>query len=118
MNRTKPIIIKDSKIPKMLSFFIDIYAITLYPFIIIKDRGNEITINHEKIHLAQQRELFVLGFYVLYVYYWMIGKVKGLSNDAAYMNIPFEREAYTKQYDLKYLENRDKHAWKKYKNQK
>lgn len=110
----KPIIIKDSKLPQALSFFIDIYAITLYPFIIIKDKGNEITINHEKIHIAQQKELFVIGFYVLYVYYWLWGKVKGLSNDAAYMNIPFEREAHRKMYDNKYLEKRKKYAWRQY----
>lgn len=110
----KPIIIKDSKLPQALSFFIDIYAITLYPFIIIKDKGNETTINHEKIHIVQQKELFVIGFYVLYVYYWLCGKVKGLSNDAAYMNIPFEREAYRKMYDDEYLEKRKRHAWRQY----
>ena len=107
-------IIKNSNIPKYLSFFIDIYAITLYPFIIIKDEGNEITINHEKIHLEQQKELWVIGFYLLYVYYWLKGKFKGLSNGDAYMNIPFEREAYTKQYDLKYLNTRKRNAWIKY----
>jgi len=110
----KPIIIKDSKLPQALSFFIDIYAITLYPFIIIKDKGNETTINHEKIHIVQQKELFVIGFYVLYVYYWLCGKVKGLSNDTAYMNIPFERDAYRKMYDDEYLEKRKRHAWRQY----
>ena len=110
----KPIIVKDSKLPKALSFFIDIYAITLYPFIIIKDKGNETTINHEKIHIEQQKELFIIGFYVLYVYYWLKGKVKGLSNDAAYMNIPFEQEAYRKMYDDEYLEKRKRHAWRQY----
>ena len=114
MSNMKPIIIKDSKLPQALSFFIDIYAITLYPFIIIKDKGNETIINHEKIHIEQQKELFVIGFYVLYVYYWLKGKVKGLSNNAAYMNIPFEREAYRKMYDNEYLEKRKRHAWCQY----
>ena len=107
-------VITNSKIPKLLSFFIDVYAITLYPFVFIKDKGNVITLNHEKIHLEQQKELWVIGFYLLYVYYWLKGKVKGLSNDAAYMQIPFEREAYTKQYDLNYLDNREKNSWKKF----
>ena len=110
----KPIIIQNSKIPKYLSIFISISAITLFPFIIIKDEGNDITINHEKIHIEQQKELWVVGFYLLYVYYWFKGKFKGLSNSEAYMKIPFEREAYTKQYDLKYLDKRERNAWKNY----
>jgi len=107
-------VITNSKIPRLLSFFIDVYAITLYPFVFIKDKGNVITLNHEKIHLEQQRELWVIGFYLLYVYYWIKGKFKGLSNSEAYMKIPFEREAYTKQYDLKYLDKRERNAWKNY----
>ena len=110
----KPIVIKNSKIPEALSFFIDIYAITLFPFIIIKDEGNDYVINHEKIHIEQQKELWVIGFYLLYVYYWLKGKFKKQSNGDAYMNIPFEREAYTKQYDFNYLENRERNAWKNY----
>ena len=111
----KPIIIQNSKIPKMLSIFINIHAITLFPFIISRDEMSETTINHELIHIEQQRELWVIGFYILYVYYWAKGKIAGDSNDDAYFNIPFEREAYSKQYDKKYLESREKHAWKKYK---
>lgn len=107
-------IIKNSKIPKMLSVFIDIYAITLYPFIIFKDEGNEIVTNHEKIHLEQQKELFLIGFYLLYVWYWLFNKVKGFSNEAAYRLIPFEKEAYENEEDFDYLNNRKKFAWKEY----
>jgi len=107
----KPIIIQNSKIPKFLSIFINIYAITLYPFIISRDEMSETTINHEKIHLAQQRELWLVGFYFLYVWYWLMGKISGLSNDDAYLNIPFEKEAYSKMFDADYLEKRKKHSW-------
>jgi len=111
----KPIIIKSDKITKALSIFISVGAITLFPFIIVRsDYDNPITINHEKIHIEQQRELFVIFFYVLYVFYWAKGKVQGMSNDDAYFNIPFEKEAYKNHYNKDYLKTREKHAWKKY----
>jgi len=40
--------------------------------------------------------------------------VVGMSNDDAYMNIPFEKEAYRKMYDPKYLEKRKRFAWRQY----
>lgn len=110
----KPIIIQNSKIPKILSIFISIYAITLFPFIISRDEMSEVTIRHECIHIEQQRELFVIIFYVLYVWYWLRGKLSGMTNDEAYMNIPFEKEAYQKMHDENYLETRENHAWKNY----
>ena len=110
----KPIIIQNSKIPVYLSIFINIGAITLFPFIISRDEMDEITIRHECIHIEQQRELWVIPFYLLYGFYWLKGKIAGMSNDDAYFNIPFEKEAYSKMYDPEYLERREKHAWKKY----
>ena len=112
----KPIIIQNSRIPKILSVFISISAITLYPFIISKDEMSEVTVNHELIHIEQQRELWLIGFYFLYVWYWLLGKVKGMNNDEAYMFIPFEKEAYEKMYDKLYLDDRERFAWRKYVN--
>ena len=97
---------------QLMSVFITVYAITLYPFIIARDRLGITTYNHEKIHLVQQRELWILGFYILYVWYWLKARIKGLSNDDAYRFIPFEKEAYKHQSNLKYLKNRKPHAWK------
>ncbi len=107
-------IITNSKIPQRLSLFIDVYAITLYPYVFIKDEGNPTVINHEKIHLEQQRELWLIGFYFLYILYWLIGKVKGMSNTGAYHSIPFEREAYENDEDEEYLKNRKRFAWRSY----
>jgi len=64
-------IIKNSRIPKLASIVIDVYAITLWPFVFIRDHGDEVTINHEKIHLRQQVELLILGFYLLYGFFWL-----------------------------------------------
>ena len=43
----KAIVVKNSKLPKLLSWFINARAITLFPFIFIKDDGDDRLINHE-----------------------------------------------------------------------
>jgi len=104
-------IVTNSKIPKYMSVFINVYAITLYPFVFIRDEGNDTVINHEKIHLKQQRELWLVGFYFLYVTFWLFNLVKYRNTQVAYREIPFEREAYANDKDWVYLLNRKKHAW-------
>ena len=107
-------IIKNSKIPKLLSIVIDVYAIALWPFVFIRDEGDDITINHEKIHLAQQRELLLIGFYVLYGGFWLYNLIKTRNKSDAYYKIPFEKEAYIRSNELNYLEKRKSFAWTKY----
>ena len=75
---------------------------------------DEVVLNHEKIHLAQQKELWIIGFYLLYVYYWLRGKWTGEQSLIAYLNIPFEIEAYTNESNQHYLLDREKHSWRKY----
>ena len=99
---------------QLMSVFINVYAITLYPFIISRDRLNITTYNHEKIHLVQQRELWVVGFYILYVWYWLKARAKGLNGSAAYYAIPFEKEAYENHSNFKYLHDRKPHSWQNY----
>ena len=111
----KPIIVISDFICELFSVFIRVGGITLYPFIILrKEWNNETTINHEKIHIEQQRELLVVFFYFLYVYYWAKGKIKGLPNHEAYMAIPFEKEAYDNEKDFNYLSSRPRQNWKNY----
>ena len=110
-----PIIIEGSRIPKWLSIFINIYAITIWPFIICKGTMTKITLNHEKIHIKQQAELLLIGFYLLYAYYWLKAVLwYKLDNHTAYMAIPFEIEAYDNEEDLDYLKNRKWFAWWSY----
>ena len=97
---------------KLMSVFINVYAITLYPFIISRERLNIIVYNHEKIHLAQQRELWIIGFYILYVWYWLKARAKGINGSKAYYAIPFEKEAYQNEKKLDYLKKRKPHAWR------
>lgn len=70
--------------------------------------------NHEGIHIKQQYELFIIGFYVLYLYYYIKNRRSGMDHDEAYRKIPFEMEAYDHESDLKYLDKRKKNAWKQY----
>ena len=106
-----PIIIQNSKIPQYLSWFIDVGAITLFPFIISREKMSDVTLNHEMIHIKQQAELLIVGFYALYVLYWCIALAKGLRGDEAYRAIPFEIEAYAEQDNEHYLTERKRFAW-------
>ena len=76
----------------------------------MNDRNNEVTLNHEKIHIRQQIELLILPFFLWYgmefLIRWFICKDK----NAAYRNISFEREAYAYEKDLHYLKQRS--FWK------
>ncbi len=83
------------------------YAVTLYPFILIDPLCTESVLRHELIHGAQAHELWVVGFYALYLYYWASG---GFS----YYAIPFEKEAYANQADPSYLNHRQRQAWRMY----
>ena len=69
-------IIESKKFCKAISWFIPVAAITLYPFIICIDKEDKILINHESIHLKQQRELLVIPFFIIYLIHWMINLVK------------------------------------------
>ena len=111
----KPIIIENSVIPSYLSLFINIRQITLFPFIISENRMDSITLRHEMIHIEQQKELLVVFFLILYVLYWLNHKIQGMTNYEAYMLIPFEREAYFKQYSPEYILKRKPCAWRYYK---
>jgi len=109
-----PFIITSSLITKMLSIVISVYAITLFPFIILSEEVDEYTMNHELIHFEQQKELFVAGFYILYAYDFIKGMIKYKNKDVAYFLIRFEQEAYNSQNDLGYIVDRKKHSWKQY----
>ena len=106
-----PIVIVSPVFTKLVSIFIDVYAIALFPFIVSKERMDEVTLNHEKIHIEQQKELLVIFFYLLYVYYFIENYYFFRDTHTAYMMIPFEREAYEYDSDLSYLSKRKRFRW-------
>lgn len=70
------------------------------------------SINHEKIHTAQMKELWYVGFYLLYFFEWLARLV--VSPTIAYRSISFEREAYDNQYNYDYLKSRKRFAqWRR-----
>jgi hypothetical protein len=89
-------------------------GITLFPFIILDPlyKDDSTLINHESIHIAQQRELWVLPFYLLYIYYYLKNRIKGSSHFQAYEDIPFEIEAYNYEDIPEYLSTRKSFHWK------
>ena len=87
----------------------DYVAVTLWPLIIVKEerlRHDEILLNHERIHLKQQRELFIIPFYFLYLTEWLFRLCIYRDWYLAYKNISFEREAYLHEHNLFYLDDR------------
>ena len=115
-------IIYSDKFLDRVGIFMKIGGITLWPFIILREKYQSSTsywrtkkekiINHESIHIAQQGELLVIPFYVLYILEWFIKLF--FYGKKAYYNISFEREAYTHEYNKDYLQTRKPYSWLKY----
>jgi len=110
------LIIVSDKFLDYCSWFFKVDGITLWPFIVIREQyeDNRVDINHEKIHIRQQTELLVLGFYIFYILNWIFNMIRYRNTVTAYRELIFEREAYTMQGSLLYLNNRKLWAWRKY----
>ena len=116
MKSWKPIFVENSSIPKILSYVapIKIAAISLGIFVFCRSECGPTLRRHETIHFQQQLELFFVGFYFLYLLFWLILLFKHREGDAAYAEIPFEREARYNQYSSDYLEVRKRYSWIRY----
>lgn len=76
---------------------------------------NEIDVTHEFIHIKQCRELWYIGFYLWYIFEFLIRFFAyGLNPRKAYKNISFELEAYDNDDYQEYLETRKKFNFIKY----
>ena len=84
----------------------DFLAICLFGFIFSVRPLNRQELNHELIHVAQQRELLFLPFFIWYFLEWLVLLLKYRDRMEAYRHIRFEQEAYRHQHDLTYLEHR------------
>lgn len=92
-------------------------GITLFPFVILKnplDRQNRVLVNHEKIHIRQQLEFLIIPFFLWYFVEYMIRLIQYKNKNLAYRNISFEKEAYSREFDLNYLKNRKVWDFRKY----
>lgn len=96
------------------------YCVNLFGTIWVRDSSwiDMYVVNHERIHTAQQRELLFIFFYIFYVVEYLVRLVIYRSHHKAYMNISFEREAYSYGHELSYLSRRRNFAWIKHINLK
>lgn len=118
-----PIIFEDSWVPAFLSHFspITIGAINMWPFIFFKGKATSVIKNHETIHSKQYLELFIVGFWFVYLWDYVHGLIKyrkdydGYDSPAqkAYYHLRSEQEAYANMLNPKYLETREPRAWLK-----
>ena len=92
------------------------YCMNLFGTIWARDTSwiDRDVINHERIHTAQQRELLFIPFYIWYLIEWLIRLIQYRNWNKAYLNISFEREAYTHGHNLSYLKNRKLYSFLKY----
>ena len=89
-------------------------AMAIYPFILIKHhelKEDATLINHEKIHFAQQKEMLIIFFYLLYISEYFYHRCSGKNHSEAYHSIRFEREAYKNESNLNYLDKRKHFNW-------
>lgn len=91
-------------------------CINLFGVLFVRKRANmnNFDFNHEKIHTAQMKELWYIGFYLLYITEFIIGLLHYWNWKKAYRNISFEKEAYDNEEHLSYLTLREPYAWKEY----
>lgn len=126
------IIIRNKLIP-----FPGYKAMAILPFIFTRVKVlRDNVISHERIHLRQQLEMLIVGiiisgilaltgcswwsllavplFFWWYIVEYLIRFAVYRNNNKAYRNVAFEREAYTNEEDIMYLERRRLFAWMKY----
>lgn len=120
LKKLRPIVKYSDKTLDVLSVFMKIGGIALFPFVILREKyrdskedywrtRNLQVINHESIHFQQALELLVIPFYILYVLEWFVKLF--IYRSKAYENISFEREAYAHDGDLNYLSHRKRYNW-------
>lgn len=101
-------------INKWLPIGKNFYAINLFGIIFAKGNCDKYVINHERIHSRQMLELLVIPFYLIYVVEWVIRIIMYKDSLKAYRNISFEREAYSNDSNLNYLQKRNPYSFISY----
>ena len=76
---------------------------------------DEDTRQHEAIHWQQYIDCGIILFPLLYLFYYVWGYIKYQDQLPAYLSIPFEQEAYAKEREKDYLQNRKRWNWRQYK---
>jgi len=83
--------------------------LAVYPFIFLKNKSlynNWVLINHERIHLRQQKELLWIFFFLWYTLEFVYHLIRLRNWNKAYRSISFEKEAYENEGNPNYIKNR------------
>jgi hypothetical protein len=76
-------------------------GITLYPYVFIifpeTDPRTPTLLKHEMVHVEQIQRVGVFKFYLTYFIDYVINLFKYRNHQQAYLNIPYEVEAYKRQ---------------------
>lgn len=105
---------------KFICRLLGVKGICLWSFIFVKNKKDKVLVNHELIHMEQVKELWVIGFYYLYIKFYLDNRKKYKGHPSvkhfwSYRSIPFEKEAFAYQSKLDYLQHRKPNFWKNYK---
>ncbi len=88
-----------------------------WPFVLVRNSecSTELIINHERIHLQQQKETLFIGLWLISLGEWMWARFyKGYTVEETYFYLACEQEAYRHQNDMNYLASRKMFALFKY----
>lgn len=86
-------------------------AINLFGIIFTKSDLDQESINHEKIHTEQMKEMLFIFFYIWYGLEFIIKWIIKKDFYSAYRDILFEQEAHNNDKNLEYLKTRKRYAW-------
>jgi hypothetical protein len=89
----------------------------VFPFVFHRnhsDREDLVFVNHEKIHLRQQLEMWLVSFFIWYFIEFLLRFIQYRNWNLAYQNISFEREAYENETEPDYLKRRSFWGFRKY----
>ena len=117
LKKLRPIVFKGSRVPRWLGKILPIEptAISFFVFVwVVFEQPDRRLIDHETIHFQQQLELLFVGQWLLYALFHLKGLFDWRDGRQAYINNPFEREAYYNQANSEYLSRRSRYAWVHY----
>ena len=88
-------------------------AINLFGILFVRKAAqiDSVTLNHERIHTAQMKEMLYIPFYIWYGIEGLIKFVICWNAHRAYRNIGFEKEAHQYERYTKYLQERKHYHW-------
>lgn len=98
-------------VPRRLFGHYDGFSWFIFIWIMRSVKNRARVINHEKIHFRQQVEMLFIPHWILYGWYYFHLRLKGFDHHQAYLNNPFEREAYENDGNPRYLVTRPAFAW-------